>query len=699
MKVNFTISPRVLAHLGEDLIKSESIALFELIKNAYDANATQCIVDFDFIKNKLNKITITDNGSGMNLDIIKKNWLVVGTDNKKEEFNKLKKTDASKRGARIPLGEKGIGRLSIHKLGNKITVITKTKSDNEAKLFIDWNNLNYSRKIEDFIIELSEYPIPEYFSDSTGTRIIIEDLKTSWDRRQLREVYRNITSLNSPFSNSSDSFKVIVSSNSNIFDGLPNFDDIKNNALYFGYCKMSGEEIVDFKYCFQPWSGLDKVEKRVITTLEPEMRKIKRQDRSYINLLDSNIGDIEFDIMIFDMDTQIFSYSNMEKKSIQSYLKENGGIRVYRDGVRVYNYGEKDNDWLGIDFKRVQRVGGNISNNIIIGSVKINRDSSDGLVEKTNREGFIENNSYFDFVEAINYALFLFVMQRNIDKIRLSDIYKKYKSIEPVISELKNLENLVDRKIKDTSSKNEILKNIYRISEQYKQVKEILIKSANAGLNIGSVIHTLDKLLSQLIGCIQRDEKKKAIEISLLLEKIIRGYSAMLKRSDISLHSLNEIVNIALDNYEFRFLDHKIDVISNHNDSNLEAYLAKAESISVITNLLDNAIYWVSSKENKNRKISIFITDQIKGYNSIIVSDNGPGFNLPLDVATEPFQTGKPHNIGSGLGLHVAKEMMIAMKGKLLLISDANEINFPSNVKSEQVTNAVVAICFPTQKR
>lgn len=698
MKVNFTISPRVLAHLGEDLIKSESIALFELIKNAYDANATQCIVHFDFIENKLDKITITDNGSGMNLDIIQKNWLVVGTDNKKEEFNNLKKIDSTKRESRIPLGEKGIGRLSIHKLGNKITVITKTESDNEAKLFIDWNNLNYSKKIEDFIIELNEYPTPEYFSDSTGTRIIIEDLKTSWDRRQLREVYRNITSLNSPFSDGSDSFKVIVNSNSNVFDGLPNFDDIKNNALYFGYCKMSGEEIIDFKYSFQPWNGLDKVEKRIVTNLEPGIKKIKRQDRSYINLLDSNIGDIEFDIMIFDMDAQIFSYSNMEKKSIQNYLKENGGIRVYRDGVRVYNYGEKDNDWLGIDFKRVQRVGGNISNNIIIGSVKINRDSSDGLIEKTNREGFIENNSYFDFIEAINYALSLFVMQRNIDKLRLSDIYKKYKSIEPVISELKDLEQLVERKIKDTPSKNEILKNIYRISEQYKQVKEILIKSANAGLNIGSVIHTLDKLLSQLIGCIQRDEKKKSIEISLLLEKIIRGYSAMLKKSDISLHSLSEIVNIALDNYEFRFLDHKINVISNHNNSNLEAYLAKAESISVITNLLDNAIYWVSSKENKNRKISVFITDQIKGFNSIIVSDNGPGFNLPLDVATEPFQTGKPHNIGSGLGLHVAKEMMIAMKGKLLLISDANEINFPSNVKSEQVTNAIVAICFPTQK-
>ena len=117
--------------------------------------------------------------------------------------------------------------------------------------------------------------------------------------------------------------------------------------------------------------------------------------------------------------------------------------------------------------------------------------------------------------------------------------------------------------------------------------------------------------------------------------------------------------------------------------------------------MLDNSIYWVSYSKNskENRKISVFLTDQIKGYNSIIVSDNGPGFNLPLDVATEPFQTGKPHNIGSGLGLHVAKEMMLAMKGKLLLIADKNEINFPTQIQEDKVNNAIVALCFPKKNK
>lgn len=701
MKVNFSISPRILSHLGEDLIKNESIALFELIKNSYDANATSCEINFDFSNEDLKSLIITDNGDGMDINIIKNIWLVVGTDYKRKELDKFKKTQGQRK-KRLPLGEKGIGRLSVHKLGNKITLISKSKNNNEVKLSIDWNQLNSAQKIDDFIIELTENEIPEEFIHSTGTKIIIEELKTNWDRRQLREVYRNITSLNSPFSDKSDAFNIHIKSNSNVFDGLPNFEEIKNSALYFGRCKISSSRIIDFQYEFKPWDSLSKIEKRSVSIqdLSIEDKNIKRKDKSPINLDTSGIGDIEFDIIIFDTDAQIFNYTNIEKTTVKDYLRENGGIRVYRDGVRIYNYGEKDNDWLGIDLRRVQRIGGNVSNNIIIGAVKINRNSSNGLIEKTNREGFIENESYFDFLEAVDYALSLFVRQRNIDKHRLATLYKKHRSVEPVLADLNELISVVEKKIKDKTSKDEILKYLYRINTQYHQVKEILIKSANAGLNLGSVIHTLDKLLSQLTGCINRNEKQKAIEISLLLEKIVRGYSSMLKKSDIRQHSLSEITSIALDNYEFRFLDHSINVISNYKESTLNAYLAKAEAISVLTNLLDNSIYWVSYSKNskENRKISVFLTDQIKGYNSIIVSDNGPGFNLPLDVATEPFQTGKPHNIGSGLGLHVAKEMMLAMKGKLLLIADKNEINFPTQIQEDEVNNAIVALCFPTKK-
>src|SRR5690606_2714196 len=436
------------------------------------------------------------------------------------------------------------------KLGNKIKLISKADNYNEVELSIDWNKLHSAKSIDDFSIDLNENPQPKTFLNTTGTKIIIEDIKADWDRRQLREVHRNITSLNSPFSDNHETFIVLAQSNTNVFEGLPDFEDIKNNALYFGHCKMHGGEIVEFKYEFKPWSSLDrvdsgrKVELKDLREEDKIMKKWNSETRKLedIDLDESKVGTIEFDIIIFDTDAQIFSYVNTEKKALKDYLRENGGVRVYRDGVRVYNYGERDNDWLGIDLKRVHRVGGNVSNNIVIGSVKIKRDSSTGLVEKTNREGFIENEHYFDFVEAVNYALSLIVRERNTDKTLLTTLYKKHRSVEPVLSDLNEVMTLVEERVDDKEIKDEILKYLYRVNDQYKEVKEVLIKSANAGLNLGIVIHELDKLIAELTGCIERNDKEKAIRISLSLEKIIRGYSAMLKKSDIRLHSLSEIV-------------------------------------------------------------------------------------------------------------------------------------------------------------
>ena len=139
MKESFSITPRIIAHFGEDLIKNESIALLELVKNSYDACANICTIDFNTNNEQLESLTITDDGFGMNLNTIKTVWLVIGTD------FKHKKLEPNCCG-RFPLGEKGIGRLGVHKLGNKITLISKTESDKEVHLSINWATLNQAKK-------------------------------------------------------------------------------------------------------------------------------------------------------------------------------------------------------------------------------------------------------------------------------------------------------------------------------------------------------------------------------------------------------------------------------------------------------------------------------------------------------------------------------------------------------------------------
>lgn len=681
MKHTFAITPRVIAHLGEDLIKNENIALVELVKNSYDAQATFCEVEFFFIGDELSKITITDDGVGMDLDTIENAWLVIGTDNKKKQLEHPSS-------GRLPLGEKGIGRLGVHKLGRKIQIQTHKFGYNEVVIDIDWTKLEKANSIDDFPIQVTEQ-IPSSLPIPHGTKITISDLKGDWNRRKLRNVYRDLASLNSPFNERTDSFVVEVKSNTNVFEGLPPIADILKVAMYRGHCVIDGDEIKDFYYQFTPWESLSNIQGREVRVLSEEDKYLKRRkdiatsrNRNKIvledfNLSDYKIGKIILDFFIFEKDTAVFSFMNMERTILNSYLRENSGVRVYRDGVRIYNYGEKDSDWLSLDLNRLKRAGDNISNNIIIGSVGISRRESTDLKEKTNREGFIENEAYFAFVDAVTYALDLITRYRNTDKRRLINVYKKDKRvIEPVLSDLNSAVEIIKDKVSDEKAREDILHYLNRVNDQYIEVRDILIRSANAGLNLGGVIHDMEKQVDALISCIENNNFESVKNIALNLEHIISGYTVFLKKTSIKTTNVSTIVSAVIDNNKFRFADHRIKIYSNRKNVDFEAKLSQTESIGALTNLIDNSIYWVSQSRQDDRKIYVYITDEIDNYISIVVCDNGCGFKMPPEQALRPFITGKPLNTGMGLGLHIAHEVMQAMKGKLLIL-DANEIDLP----------------------
>jgi C4-dicarboxylate-specific signal transduction histidine kinase len=271
-------------------------------------------------------------------------------------------------------------------------------------------------------------------------------------------------------------------------------------------------------------------------------------------------------------------------------------------------------------------------------------------------------------------------------------LYKKVKVVEPVLSDLTEVIDVVEERVQESENKSEILKYLYRINDQYKEVKEVLIKIANAGLNLSVVIHEIEKQIAALVGFAEKNEINSVIIIAKRLEKIIRGYTSMIRKSAINELSLDKLVQIAVDNYYFRFSDHKIKVTIN-SDMSIYAKCSEAETISIVTNLLDNSIFWLTYAKKDNREISIYITNQIHDRSTIVVSDNGPGFNIPPEIASQPFISGKPNNMGTGLGLHIATEMMHAMKGELLFF-DKNEIKFPEYINVNNINKAIIVLCF-----
>lgn len=200
----FKANAHLLKLLGDELIGDDRLAVFELVKNAYDANATSVDVTLNLNCESPSIIIWDHAGFGITQDDILNKWMEIGTNSKRNK-NKIR-TPAPLN--RLPLGEKGVGRLAVHKLGKQLIINTRAKGSLEHQITIDWPKLiGEAQYIEDTRVTITPLDTPKYFESETGTgtRIEIGELNnTHWTRGDLRRLKRLLTSLISPFKSVSD---------------------------------------------------------------------------------------------------------------------------------------------------------------------------------------------------------------------------------------------------------------------------------------------------------------------------------------------------------------------------------------------------------------------------------------------------------------------------------------------------------------
>src|SRR5215469_3206401 len=701
-KLIFSFRPRarLLQLLGDELIGNPRLAVFELVKNAYDADANTVEVTLDLRSPQNPSIKVVDDGDGMAPETLRDIWLVPGDDHRSKQRRNLQR---SIKYHRLPLGEKGLGRFAVHKLGNHIRLVTRAANSPECVVDIDWNEIISERFLADASVEV-EKRTPERFTGAkTGTRIKITDLRQAWKRGEVRGLQRQITSICSPFDEPTDfkaSLKVL--GKEEWIEDTPDVATILGRALWKFTFKLDGDKF-DWSYEFRKIRRL-KLEGRKLKGVGDKLQLPSRSgddSREKKVIADKSttegIGPVSGEFYIYDRATEILRILG-DSKFITDFLDENGGLRVYRDGIRVYNYGEQGDDWLGLDLRRVNIPTRRISRNIIIGAVNLSLKDSTSLVEKTNREGFVDNDACERLKRIVIGALGKLESERHEDKELLRSL-----TDEGTDPELQKIEKPM-RELRSALSKRGILADLEsylaKIEKDYRDMQEILLHAGMSGLNLAVIFHEVERGVRVLHESISRGADTKATERQASdLMRLLDGFTVVLRRDTRSKHTARKLISAAREFNTLRFRFHRIELtcpLLEKDTEGFESRFAFGLVLGALNNIIDNSLYWMrvrwpelgeGSKNNPVRKLYIDVNRDLDDDGpAIVMETNGPGFQDSPERLVRPFFTRKPD--GMGLGLYYSNIAMELSEGKLIF-PEPGEVRLPKGFDG-----ALVALVF-----
>jgi len=677
---------RLMLLLGEQLITDEIAAVSELLKNSYDADAKEVTLTLSHVsESEGGFICVKDNGHGMTKDKVISSWLELGTLSKAR--GKSHEPRKSESGKRICLGEKGLGRLAVHKLGSVTELITRRVDENiETRLTIDWTAFE---KNEGFLGDVPikwEVTEPQVFTDPKypqGTQITIKKLQRPWTKDMVERVYRSAKAIISPFADIVD-FNIEVKIDDKFSSEIvvPNIADIVKEATYKFDGKVDTDGVILYTYEFH----------------RPDIAGLKREKVDYKKDIcnpkyflpnqKSRCGSFKVKFYAWDL-------SSVDKKAVfqdisiyNDMVKPNSGVKVFRDGFRVLPYGNENNDWLSMDMGRVRQFEKHLSRNQIIGAIEITTEQNPMLLDKTDREGLIDNESFKDFISLIKSALTEFEAERFIDRrelkrktgrIQLGSVYKDTFSQNFVaLSRMLGQSSQIDGETRLAAQR-----LITEAREAFEKVlarnEQPLLVAASIGLTymiptheIQRDLHAALKLLPD-ISTGEEDGPNKIREVTSLLknaDSTVRGMSKLMQQSQQEeIARPLKVANTALQLLRSKCQRNKIIAEVEGLDS-IKVKGSERMLTVLLLNFLDNSIYWLLKMNENERRIKILVRKENEDC-LLIVSDSGPGFEDDIEIVTLPFFSRKPN--GMGLGLYIA-ERIAKMNGGQLKIFQQNEL-------------------------
>ena len=480
VKKHFKVSSALKSIIGKDLITDDFVAIFELVKNSFDAYATRVDVIFEEILSDEGKIIISDNGKGMDLEDIEKKWLFVAYSAKKEGVEDYREEIQSKR---IYAGAKGIGRFSCDRLGKRLVIYSRRNPDKKfSKLTIDWEGFEkrMDDKFEKISVDYEQIKSCEY-DLKKGTVLEISRIRSVWDKGKLRTLRQSLEKLINPAqSKKGQPFSIYLKANE--FKSH-DAEAKKNNHRH----DVINGKIENFLF---EKLGLKSTRIRVDINSRGDIITTELHDRgTFVYRMMEGNPYRKDNWALSDICVHLFALNKSAKSTFTRYMGvrpvQFGSVFVYKNGFRIHPFGEiRRGDVFGLDGRKQQGSSRFFGTRDLIGRIEINGENKE-FRETSSRDGGLERNEAFKnltdfFIKHVLRRLERFaigvVKYGNVDDIDvqyLSTAFPKDKALE-FIKALTKSETIHDIEfnpdifdvVSDASEKslNLLLRNLSRIS-------------------------------------------------------------------------------------------------------------------------------------------------------------------------------------------------------------------------------------------
>jgi len=772
----FKVSARTVLELGSELISSDIIAFYELIKNAFDAgsktgaeirftivlrryaylrlrtrldeaiaavrsgtqqerdalehirnailqqldnsagaNAVDAFMNalldvpivelpsaLDSAYRRWNTVAIADTGVGMSLEDLQRNYLVIGTPSRKRAINLALQAGASK----APfLGEKGIGRLSAMRLGDCLRVETARAQDTRLNILaIDWKRFDdIDAMIEDIDVVPEaggSKPKPEW----SGTRLIIGDLKEDWTEQRVKDFAEyDFARLTDPFADVKSRPRIALFWNGNRV-AIPFMDrallDHSNASCRGTYTIEDGEPVLR---CTLEASNLGYKHPREtdqISLAGPDLRSVVAGTSKEVPD-DALVTVGPFDFEAFWYNRRLLGSIDTigDQRTVRELQKKWSGVLLFRDGFRVFPYGNEDDDWLGLDRKALGRTGYGLNKLQFVGRVRISRALNPELIDQTNREGLRDNPEQRTFVGLLQHVVqdLLWEFLREVDRrykaqqLELSDVKAEVAGLEKraksALSRIRKLvpknEAVVVDEIQEAFLEFQDLAD--RAQQKIREIEEDsrqLVHMAGVGLMVEVVAHELARSSEHALNAL---ESIRSSDLSATVRARLETLKAEMKsvnkrlrvldplsvsgRQRSEVFDLKELVEDLREGHDAQFKRHRIHFSVTGPKGPIRIRAVKGMVVQIFENLISNSVYWMQMKATRDSRYIPTITVRLEK-NPVTVSfaDNGPGIAPEnRERIFRPFWSLKEKAKRRGLGLYIARENAAYLGAQLTL--------------------------------